>query len=215
MKIKFVLLIVSILFTGCSFKTGYKYKYRVNASNSFDSFKRYYLQGKTRLASIALKRALQNAKEGSDINSIAKIYLGECALHKAILLQDNCEEYRQIKNLTNDKYLENYYLFIVGKFQKTDIALLPEQYRDFARYLKKREIKSAVKALYDIKNSDSKIIAASLIKDKLSKKDIKKIIDISSSMGYKKVTARWYTFLKTKSTDSEKKVIEEKLNIFN
>ena len=214
MKIKFVLLIISLLFAGCSFKTSNKYKYRVDASNSFDSFKKYYLQGKTRLASIALKRALQNAKEGSDINSIAKIYLGECALHKAMLLHDNCSEYRQIQNLTNDKYLKNYYLFIAGKFQNINISLLPESYRDFAKYLKQKNFNAAVKALYNIKNSDSKIIAASLVKDKLSKKDIKKIIDISSSMGYKKVTARWYDFLKTKSTDKEKKIIDEKLKIF-
>lgn len=215
MKIKFVLLIVSLLFVGCSFKTSDKYKYRVDASNSFDSFKKYYLQGKTRLASIALKRALQNAKEGSDINSIAKIYLGECALHKAMLIQDNCSEYLQIKELTSDKHLENYYLFIAGKFQNINISLLPESYRDFAKYLKRKNLGAAVKTLDKIKNSDSKIIAASLIKNKLSKKDIKKIIDISSSMGYKKVTARWYNFLKTKSTEKEKKIIDEKLKIFN
>ncbi len=215
MKTKFILLIIVIFFAGCSFKTNDRYKYRVDASNSFDSFKKYYLQGKTRLASIALKRALQNAKEGSDINAIAKIYLGECALHKAMLIQDSCIDFRQIKDIVSDKNIQNYYLFLIGDLKKIDTRFLPEQYRNFAKYLKKEDFKDAIKALHNIKNADSQIIAASLIKDSLSKKDIKNIINISSSMGYKKTTDKWYTFLKTKSTATEKRVIEKKLKIFN
>lgn len=214
MRLRYVLLIASLLFVGCSFKTDNRYKYRVDASNSFDSFKKYYLQGKTRLASVELKRALQSAKEGSDINSIAKIYLGECALHKAMLIDDNCSEYLQIKELVSDKDLENYYLFITGKFQKLDTSLLPKSYRDFANYLKRKNFDAATKALFEIKNSDSKIIAASIIKRRLSRDDIKKIIDISSAMGYKKVTTRWYNLLKTKSTDKQKRVIDKKLMLF-
>ncbi len=214
MKIKLLFLAIAIFFTGCSFKTNNKYKYRVDASNSFDSFKKYYLQGKTRLASIALKRALQNAKEGSDVNSIAKIYLGECALHNAMLIRDNCNEFAQIKDIISDKNIQNYYLFLRKDFQKIDTKFLPQRYRDFAKYLKKKEFKNAIKALYKIKDADSQIIAASLIKDKLSKKDIKNIIKLSSSMGYKKTTAKWYTLLETKSTDNEKRVIDKKLKLF-
>ena len=214
MKIKFFILIVTLLFTGCSLKVNNKYKYRVDASNSFDSFKKYYLQGKTRLASIALKRALQNAKEGSDINSIAKIYIGECALHNALLIQDSCNEFAQIKDIISDKNIQNYYLFLTKDFQKIDTKFLPERYRDFAKYLKQKEFKNAIKALHKIKDTDSQIIAASLIKDKLSKKDIKEIIKLSSSMGYKKATDRWYTLLESKSTAAEKRVIEKKLKLF-
>ncbi len=214
MRIKFIILTVIILFTGCSFKTSDKYKYRVDASNSFESFKKYYLQGKTRLASIALKRALQNAKAGSDINSIAKIYLGECALHNAMLIKDNCSEFAQIKDIINDKTIQNYYLFLIGDFQKIDTQFLSKQYRDFTKYLKQQDIKNAIKALHKIKDIDSQIIAASLIKNKLSKKDVKDIIKSSSSMGYKKATARWYKFLMKKSTADEKRVIEKKLKLF-
>ena len=214
MKIKFFILIIALLFTGCSLKVNNKYKYRVDASNSFDSFKKYYLQGKTRLASIALKRALQNAKEGSDINSIAKIYLGECALHNAMLIQDRCNEFVQIKDIISDKSIQNYYLFLTKDFQKIDTKFLPDRYRNLVNYLKQKKFKNAIKALYKIKDTDSQIIAASLIKDKLSKKDIQNIIKLSSSMGYKKVTARWYTLLEAKSTAAEKRVIEKKLKLF-
>jgi len=148
MKIKSIFLLIVLIFAGCSFKTNERFKYRVDASNSFDSFKKYYLQGKTRLASISLKRALKNAKDGSDINSIAKIYLGECALHSAMLINDTCKEYQQIKSLTNDKSLENYYQLLRKNFKQIDTKFLPEQYKDFAENLKSKNYKNAINSLF-------------------------------------------------------------------
>ncbi len=216
MKIRYILFLSLFIFlAGCSFKTDNKYKYRVNASNSFDSFKQYYLQGKTRLASISLKRALQSAKSGVDINAIAKIYLGECALHNAVLIKDNCQEYKNIQNITNDKLIQNYYYLLIGKFNKINPDKIPPRYKNFVKYLKQKNYKKAVASIYNIKDTDSKLVAASLVKNNLSYNDIKYIINISASLGYKKAALSWYDFLKSKSTPSQKIEIDKKIKLFN
>lgn len=216
MKIRYTLTLISfILLTGCSFKTDSRYKYRVNASNSFDSFKTYYLQGKTRLASIALKRALQSAKSGADTNAIAKIYLGECALHNAMLIKDQCQEYKDIQDIVDDKTLQNYYYLITGHFDKIKIDKIPLSYKDFAKYVKIKNYEKAVKSIRGIDSIDSKLVAASLIKNHLSRKEIIYVINESASLGYKKAALGWYGFLKSKSTPSQIKKINQKIKLFN
>jgi len=207
-------IIFIILFVGCSFKINEKYKYRVNASNSFESYKRYYLKGETRLASIALKRALQSAKSGTDVNAIARIYLGECALHNALLIEDRCKQYNSIKQLIPNNKLDDYYNLLQNNIGHINIKYLPSQYKNFIKNLKNKNYKNAFKSIQNMQTVTSKLIAASIIKNELTKKEIKYIIKISSSIGYKHATLRWYELLKEKSTPKERKTINKKIAVF-
>ncbi|NPA74102.1 MAG: hypothetical protein GXO12_05260 [Epsilonproteobacteria bacterium] len=206
-------LIVIVLFAGCSFKATQKYKYRVDASNSFDSFRDYYLKGQTRLASTALQRAINNAKQGYDIDSLSKIYLGACALHIGVLIDDKCEEYLKIKHLSQNDSLQDYYHLIEGEFSK--IKNPPKEYSDFVNAMKKGDYKSAFEAVKSMKDSTSKLIAASLMKEHLTKPQINYIINEAASMGYKKAVKRWYGYLKTKSTQKERDIINKKMELFD
>ncbi len=208
-------LILMGLFMGCSLKTTQKYKYRVDASNSFDSYTNYYLRGETRLAATSLKRAIQEAKQGYDLKSLSKIYLGECALHKAVLIDDKCENYIKIKHLLKKNTLQNYYFLIEGEIGKINIDKLQPHYRDFIGYLQKKNYKNAFNAIKEMKSVPPKLIGASIMKDRLSKQDILYIINEASSMGYKKAAKRWYEFLKTKSGQKERQDIDNKIKIFN
>ena len=208
------ILIIALLFAGCSFKSSPKFKYRVNASNSFDSYTDYYLKGETRLASTELKRAVQNAKEGYDLETLSKIYLGECALHIAILIHDPCDEYNSIKGLLKDKSDENYYRMIQGDIENVSIDSLPKEYRSFANYLKHKEYKKAFEAIKEMENVSSKLIAASIMKEHLTKDEIRYILSEASAMGYKKALKSWYSYLKSKSNQEEQKIIDKKMEIF-
>ncbi len=207
-------IIFIILFAGCSFKINEKYKYRVNASNSFESYKRYYLKGETRLASIALKRALHSAKSGTDVNAIAKIYLGECAMHNALLIKDRCEQYTSIKQLIPNNKLDGYYNLLQNDIGNISTKYLPSQYKIFIENLKNKNYKNAFKSIQSMQTVSSKLIAASIMKNKLTKKEIKYIIKVSSSVGYKHATLRWYELLKKKSAPKERKIIDKKIEVF-
>ncbi len=207
------LFITFFILAGCSFKSNDRYKYRTNSSNSFQSYTKYYLKGDTLLASSELRQAIKNAKEGSDINTLATIYLGECALHKAILIDDSCKEFNSIKEFVDDKTLQNYYLFINKNINDLDINSLPKRYQEFALYLKNRAYNKAFEAIKSMENISSKLIAAYLIKEHLTKDQIRYLIKETSSMGYKKATLRWYEFLKTKASNKERETIDKKLQI--
>ena len=202
------------LFVGCSFKSNPKFKYRVNASNSFESYTDYYLKNQTRLASTELKRALQNAKEGYDLDTLSKIYLGECALHMAVLIDDKCDEYNSIKKLKPNVTNENYYRLIQGDIKGVSIKSLPDLYQNFAKYLKQNNYKEAFKAIKDMKSVSSKLISASIMRKHLTKDEIRYIIKEASAMGYKKATRRWYLYLRSISSQKEKDKIDAKLKIF-
>ncbi len=212
MKI-FITLFLVLVISGCSLKTTDRYKYRVNASNSFESYQKYYLQGKTTLASVSLKRAINSAKMGSDLNSLATIYLGECAITNALFIKDNCKEYKKASTVIKDSKLENFYNLIEGKIEIVDTKKLPKNYISFAHFLKQGDYKKAFNAIKEMPSPVSKLIAASIIKNSMNTKNIEYIIDISSSMGYKNATIKWYKFLLSKSNPEKKDRILEKIRL--
>ena len=212
MKI-FITLLLLLFISGCSLKTTDRYKYRVNASNSFESYQRYYLQGKTTLASVSLKRAINSAKLGSDIDSLATIYLGECAITNALFINDNCKEYKKVSAIIKNSKLENFYRLLRGKVETVDTKKLPKSYISFADFLKKGKYKKAFNAIKDMPSPISKLIAASIIKENLSTEEIKYIIKVSSSMGYRNATIKWYKFLLSKSSPKEKVRILKKIRL--
>lgn len=213
MKIYF-LVILLLFFTGCSFKAEQKDTWRKNASNAFDSYSNYYLQDETTLASSSLKEAIGSAKNSANLSPLSKIYLGTCALHVAVLIDDECLEYNQIKDILKEKdSSESYYNMLQKNYDNIDLKSLPPQYSDFVKAMEKKDYRSAFKAIQTIQKTSSKLIAASLMKEHLSKKEIHYIIDEASFSGYKKAVIRWLEFLKEKSNDAEKQKIQKLLNI--
>ncbi len=194
---KKIILLIAIFLVGCSLKNETPGIWKKDTSNSFDSYKQYYLEGKTRLASVSLKRALKSAKSSADLKPLAKVYLGVCALHVAVLINDKCEEYTSLLDvLDKNDPSKSYYYMIENRFDKVSLDDLPEQYKSFVKQMKAKDYKSAKKQMKKIKNISSMLVAASLIKEHLNSKDVEFLINKLSLYGYKKPIIRWLKFSK-------------------
>ena len=210
----YILIIFLLIFTGCSFKSAQQDMWRKDAATSFDTYSNYYLKGETTLASVALKSAISSAKSSADLTPLSKIYLGTCALHIAVLIDDSCLEYKAIKDMLKEENNSwDYYHMLQKNFDKITIKNLPPQYADFVTAMQKKDFKSAFYSIKKMSQTSSKLIAASLMREHLNEKEIQNIIDVASFHGYKKAVIRWLEFLKEKSSDVKKQKIQKMLDI--
>ncbi|WP_345980157.1 hypothetical protein [Sulfurimonas sp. HSL3-2] len=214
--IRYILLACSLLLlSACSFTTP-KNDWQINSINAYESYKKYYLKGEDNLANTDMKRAVKYAKQSADLNTLARIYLSECALHVSVLEDDDCKKYKELDDLVTSDELRSYSLFLQNKITKDDIKNLPSRYQDFSEYVQKKEYINAQKELEKMDDIVSKMVAASLIREYLDPKSIKNIIDEASFYGYKKAVINWMKFYETKVTDStERDLINKKLKILN
>ena len=96
---KIFMLLIVLFFAGCSFKSDEHDIWRKNATNSFESYSRYFLMGKNQMALVSLKRAINSAKSSANMTPLSKVYLGVCALHVAVLIDDKCEGYLSLSDV--------------------------------------------------------------------------------------------------------------------
>ena len=211
---KYIVLLITVFFIGCSFKNDSQGVWKKDTSNSFDSYKQYYLEGKTRLASVSLKRALVSAKSSADLRPLAKVYLGVCALHVAVLINDKCDEYVSLSDLLpkNDAS-HSYYNMIERNFTKVDVSKLPSQYHSFVKNIQKHKFRDAIKEAKKMESLSSMLVSLSLVKEYLNSDDLDFIIRKISLYGYKKAIVRWLKYSKNKNTHSKNIKIDKLLNI--
>ncbi|MBU0631015.1 hypothetical protein KKA17_00045 [bacterium] len=211
---KYLLLTCTLIFlSACSF-TKPKNEWQINSINAYDSYKEYYLKGEDNLASTDMKRAVKYAKQSADLNTLARIYVSECALHVGVLEGENCAKYLNVKNLAASDELYSYYQFLQDKLAAENIKFLPSKYQRFATYKLNNDLRQAESELLKMDDIVSKMICASLVKDSLHVDTIKILIDEASFYGYKKAVINWMVFYKIKTTDlSEKNLLGKKLQI--
>jgi len=202
--IKFIVVImISFGFSACSFKAkpnAWKYK----SINAFSSYTQNFLSAKDTLAKNDLKRAIEHAKSSANLTQLSRIYLGECALNISVGIEDDCSSYINIKELNNDKSLEAYYEFISSKIKISSLEELDLNYKDFAKYKIEKKYKKAIESLFKMDKITSKLLSASLIKDKLSFDEVERLIDEASFYGYKKSVLFWLDIQKGKTDDKSK-----------
>lgn len=204
----FYLFIVLLFMNACSMKTPPN-DWQIQSSISFNSYTKNFLQGDDAIAKSDLKRAIAHAKSSADISSLARIYLGTCALNKSIGIIDTCHDYKMVEELTNDSSLKTYYAFLEMQHQDVDINLLPKQYKHFFKYISLKEYSKAISSIKDAPIS-SQLIAHSLIKEHLNEEQIENILDNASFYGYKKAVIYWLENLEKITTDENKKEISRK-----
>jgi len=193
-----------ILIAGCSFKeTPNISQYKANSA--FTQYKKNFLSDENLLASSDLKRAIKYAKTDANLDQLATIYLGECALNNSVGIDDSCTKYKNIEPLVDDINLKAYYSLIRSKLTYQQITLLPKEYQQFSLYINKKDFNKAFDEILKNSSISSTLISANLIKDKLSKKQIEKIIKLASFYGYKKSVLYWLNRLKNQTTNQIKK----------
>ena len=209
-----LLLLLFLLFSGgCSFKSppnAWQYK----STQSFESYKQNFLKGNDFLAAHDLKKAIKEAKSSSDLSQLASVYLGKCALNKAVGLTDNCKEFQKLQTLVPSKKVLHYYLFLQKDFTRLDPALLPSRYENFAKALKNKDIEQANETLQKMKDPTSMMLALSLLGKNTTKKSIETALQKASFYGYKKGVLHLLREIEKREEDPNKKaVLKKKIEI--
>ena len=214
--IKIFLALLSILYiSACSFKTPPD-EWQRKSTTAFNSYSQNFLKANNILADNDLKKAIKHAKQSANLLQLGKIYLGECALNISAGASHECNSFREISSLTNDKTLDAYYSFITLTIKEKQINQLPKRYREFATFLIQKNFKKANREIFEIKEVSSSLLCASLIKEHLTSDSRKKILKLSSFYGYKKIVLFWLNELKKHEKDkSELQKIETKISILS
>jgi len=211
--IKIVLILFSILITGCSLKAPAN-EWQYKSSNAFSSYTKNFLMGNEVLAKNDLSRAIKHSKKSADLTQLAKIYLGECALNISVGIKDDCKKYIDISSLLNDESLNAYYDFISLSIKKEQVKDLPKNYQPYAYNLLKKDYKSANQDILNISKATSSFICASLIKENIDVTTREKMISLASFNGYKKVVLFWLNeSLKNNQNQEDIKNIKKKISI--
>ncbi|MDA3909559.1 MAG: hypothetical protein PF437_10790 [Sulfurimonas sp.] len=201
-----------LLFSACSFKSPPN-QWQYQSTTAFDSYTKNFLSANDALARNDLSRAIKHAKQSANLKMLARIYLGKCALNISVGIEDSCQNYLNISDLVNDNALNAYYSFITLK-SNTSIENLNSQYKDFALLLKNKDFTKANSEILNIQKPTSKLLAASLIKDKLTQSSRYEMIKSASFYGYKKSVLFWLNEAMIKTTnEDERKNLYKKIYI--
>lgn len=212
-KLSFVLII--LMLGGCSFQSP-KNEWQVKSTNAYASYTQNFLIGNDLMAKNDLSRAVKHAKQSADLTQLSTIYLGKCALNISVGVDDNCDEYKEVSDLINNKQLDAYYHLLTASLEPKHIAYLPKQYKKFSEILTNNNLVELDKNILSMEKTTSKILAASLAKDKLTQSTKKEISKIASYHGYKKVVLFWLEeSKKTSSNSNEIENINRKISILN
>ncbi len=196
-KLGFILIIICglISLSGCM-GTPPKNEWQLKAISAFNGYKIYYLEDKIGLAQHDLKRAKELAKQGTNLKILAQLELAQCAVQIGVLEATPCEKYQTVTRLYQDAELNAYFRFLQQQTQRADIALLPSQYHSFARQqINGNTSDQLEQTLIKINNLESRLIAAALVRDKLSANFVRQLIQQTSFHGYKRASLQWMQHL--------------------
>jgi len=204
MKILIPILLLLLLFQGCSSKSPDN-KWEYNSSNAFTSFTKNFLIDNQEIAKDDLERSIKYAKQSANLEQLARIYLGSCALNISVGKKDKCIEYKKIEELLSSLELKSYFSMLQDDLKEEQIKTLPKQYQLFSEYKIVQKYDLAFESIKNMERISSQFIAASLIKEKLEKGQIYFLIEKASFFGYKKVVLFWLNELIDVEEDIEEK----------
>jgi len=211
--IRSLFLLVLLIFSGCSFKSEpnlWEYK----SAQSFESYKQNFLRGNDLLARHDLEQAIKHAKSSSDLSQLASVYLGKCALNKAVGREDECKEFQNIRDLISCQKLRNYYRFLQKDLKHLDSSYLPSRYQDFADALKENNMQKANKALQKMDDPASMMLALSLLGKNATKQSVHAALKQASFYGYKNGVLHLLHELEKREDDPEKKAkLQKKIEL--
>ena len=187
MKKYTVALLTTLILLGCSFKTQAN-EWQYKSADAFSSYVKNFMQGEDILAKNDLNRAIKHAKKSADLTTLARVYLGKCALNISVGIADKCNEYKKISNVVDDEVLANYY----GIITKT-LDLNPND-------------------ILDTNKASSILLNGALKKDKLSSEERTYMLDVASFNGYKKAVLFWLRESKKHSVqEAQKTFFQQKI----
>lgn len=157
----FILALLAGLFLlGCSTP---RYVYKAESAGYFQSYKEMMFKAEDFQAAYYLKDAIKSAKQEEHLDTLAKLYLGSCAIELALYKTQKCALFESIEPLLEDKKYEAYKAFILAQnFQKDAESLA--KYRDFMVALEEKNPQSIQKSIEALPDIYAKAIAVSIVK---------------------------------------------------
>jgi len=212
MRFLLLLPLILLLFS-CSSKTP-PYEWRSHSASAFASYTQSFLRDDALGSKSNLTMAIQHAKSSAKLEQLASIYLGKCALDRAVGIKSNCREYQKIANFIHSPTLFSYYSLLKGRLTSSQINALPPQYQSFAHSYTNANYPQAFEAIMQIKKPTSQLIASSLIQKHLNNHQRDQILLIASKYGYKRAVIFWLEEQLNYTQNSAKKnQIKEKIKI--
>jgi hypothetical protein len=158
---KRLLLIICLLFTGCAstpvsdwLSTSY---------NQLENYKKSYLSGKDNVAAVQFKAAINEISKSGDLEILSRAYLIRMALQATALEDMNEDEYLKMDALQPSLTNRSFYALLKGEINKVDQEMLPRQYRDFYKSLRKAQDAESLQEAKKIEDPLSQLIALAVI----------------------------------------------------
>ena len=188
--------------------------------SSIESYKKYYLSGRTEVAERQFTRALHEAKKTGNPEILARLYLIKMAVTSATLEELETKEYERLNALAPSPINETYFAFLSGNLTAADERFLPDQYRSFFKAVKER--KDPISLREEIEKIDeplSALIAVSVL-TRLHLEDeaiLKRAIEISSAQGWERPLLAYLRRIKgyyeQRNEGKKAKLIEKQINL--
>ena len=119
------------LLGGCSLKSPPD-QWKHDSASAFSAYTDNFLRDKEALAKGDLDRAIAHAKSSADLSQLARIYLGACALDRAVGVVHECRDYQHIAHLVSDPSLTAYHALLSGAITPSLQASLPSAFKIFS-----------------------------------------------------------------------------------
>ncbi|PLA74130.1 hypothetical protein CYQ88_07770 [Hydrogenovibrio sp. SC-1] len=196
---------VFVLFiSGCSIQFSQPQNaWQVKAVSAFQNYQKYYLEGRVILAESERRKAISQAKQSAKLETLARVYIADCAIQAAVLNASDCALYLQVKPLVNAPELEAYYHFLSGSLSASEVDKLPSQYHGFAKKWQSGKTTKLDELVLAISPLESQLVSASIAKEMLTLKTLRAIIQTTADYGYKLASIRWMTYLSDRTPDAD------------
>ena len=190
MRERILFFVIFLLFSACSFQTPSN-EWQYKSASAFHAYTEDFLSDDAYMANNDLKRAIAHAKKSANLETLARVYLGKCALNISVGIPDNCQEYQEIATVVEEVSLHHYYQLIEKKFSMDD----------------------AKKSL-DMSRATSKLLVGAIYKEEIDDAKREELLEVASYHGYKKAVLFWLHQQLIHSSDAKEQIkLKKKINI--
>ncbi len=147
-----------VLFAGCSSKP--IPDWTSAAFNRLEDYKKNYLSGKTEIAELHFKRAVEEIKKSGDLEILGRAYLTKYAVQSAVLERIDEGEYLKIDAVSTSSPNKNFYNFLKGNMDHVEGKELPGQYQAFFAAYRSGKFTDATGEISKIEDPLSRLIAS-------------------------------------------------------
>jgi predicted small lipoprotein YifL len=105
--------------------------WKTDAADHIERYQKHALLGENTLAERYFQQAITATGGAGRVADTARLWLVRCATRRAMLIDDPCTEYVELAKIEPNAADHAYYQFLTLHWEATDIALLPQQHREW------------------------------------------------------------------------------------